>query len=186
VSKKILVAYDGSRGSEKTIDVAASLAGGNGSEVWLLCAYSYENVPPAFRSFAEAEGVNDPAEHLYYRYLVDHVMTPARERLKKAGVAKVEVALQQGDPAEHLYYRYLVDHVMTPARERLKKAGVAKVEVALQQGDAAEVIVDFAKEKVVDTIVIGSRGLSDLEGLVFGSVSHKVNHNAPCTCVTVR
>jgi len=148
VSKKILVAYDGSRGSEKTIDVAASLAGGNGSEVWLLCAYSYENVPPAFRSFAEAEGVNDPAEHLYYRYLVDHVMTPARERLKKAGVAKVEVALQQGD--------------------------------------AAEVIVDFAKEKVVDTIVIGSRGLSDLEGLVFGSVSHKVNHNAPCTCVTVR
>ncbi|MBM3511128.1 MAG: universal stress protein [Alphaproteobacteria bacterium] len=148
MSKKILVAYDGSRGSEKTIDVAASLAGGNGSEVWLLCAYSYENVPPAFRSFAEAEGVNDPAEHLYYRYLVDHVMTPARERLKKAGVAKVEVALQQGD--------------------------------------AAEVIVDFAKEKVVDTIVIGSRGLSDLEGLVFGSVSHKVNHNAPCTCVTVR
>ncbi len=148
MSKKILVAYDGSRGSEKTIDVAASLAGGNGSEVWLLCAYSYENVPPAFRNFAEAEGVNDPAEHLYYRYLVDHVMTPARERLKKAGVAKVEVALEQGN--------------------------------------AAEVIVDFAKEKVVDTIVIGSRGLSDLEGLVFGSVSHKVNHNAPCTCVTVR
>lgn len=148
MSKKILVAYDGSRGSEKTIDVAASLAGGNGSEVWLLCAYSYDHVPPAFRSFAEAEGVNDPAEHLYYRYLVDHVMTPARERLKKAGVTKVEVALHQGD--------------------------------------AAEVIVDFAKEKVVDTIVIGSRGLSDLEGLVFGSVSHKVNHNAPCTCVTVR
>jgi nucleotide-binding universal stress UspA family protein len=148
VSKKILVAYDGSRGSEKTIDVAASLAGGNGSEVWLICAYSYNNVPPAFRSFAAAEGVDDPAEHLYYRYLEDQVMAPARERLKKAGIAKVEVALQQGD--------------------------------------AAEVIVDFAKEKVVDTIVIGSRGLSDLEGLVFGSVSHKVNHNAPCTCVTVR
>jgi nucleotide-binding universal stress UspA family protein len=32
---------------------------------------------------------------------------------------------------------------------------------------------------------VGSRGLSDLKGAFFGSVSHKVCHQAHCTCITV-
>jgi nucleotide-binding universal stress UspA family protein len=34
-------------------------------------------------------------------------------------------------------------------------------------------------------IVLGSRGLSDIQGLMFGSTSHKVTHLASCSCVTV-
>ncbi len=41
-------------------------------------------------------------------------------------------------------------------------------------GDAAEVIVQFAKEKQCDQIVIGSRGLGAVEGLLLGSVANKV------------
>lgn len=47
-------------------------------------------------------------------------------------------------------------------------------------------IVDSARETHADMIVKGSRGLSDLAGLLVGSVSHKVTNMAPCTCVTVR
>ena len=35
-------------------------------------------------------------------------------------------------------------------------------------------------------VVMGSRGLGNLEGLVLGSVSHKVAASAPCNVVTVR
>jgi len=42
------------------------------------------------------------------------------------------------------------------------------------------------KEAHSDMIVMGSRGLSDLAGLLVGSVSHKVTNMAPCTCITVR
>ncbi|NIO03304.1 MAG: universal stress protein [Proteobacteria bacterium] len=57
--------------------------------------------------------------------------------------------------------------------------------VALQ-GDPAERIIEFAREKSVDMIVIGSRGLGPVKGLFLGSVSTKVCHLADCTCVTVK
>ena len=44
----------------------------------------------------------------------------------------------------------------------------------------------IAKDRMVDAIVIGSRGLSDIKGLFLGSVSHKVGHLAECTCITVK
>lgn len=41
-------------------------------------------------------------------------------------------------------------------------------------------------EKIgADVIVMGSRGLSDLKGLVTGSVSHKVAHAARCAVITL-
>lgn len=41
-------------------------------------------------------------------------------------------------------------------------------------GHAAKGIVDIAQEKGIDLIVMGSRGLSDIQGLLLGSVTHKV------------
>nr|WP_231613761.1 universal stress protein [Halomonas sp. BC04] len=42
-----------------------------------------------------------------------------------------------------------------------------------------------ANEIAADAIVMGSRGVSELKGLLVGSVSHKVMHSAPCTVITV-
>ncbi len=69
--------------------------------------------------------------------------------------------------------------------EKARAEGMSAVETVSEVGDPAAAIIDFAKKKNVDLIVIGSRGLSDLRGLLQGSVSHKVAHLAPCTCVTV-
>ena len=55
-----------------------------------------------------------------------------------------------------------------------------------EYGDPAERILDCAKREHVDMIVMGTRGLSDLKGLLMGSVSHKVSHLADCACVTVK
>ena len=43
-----------------------------------------------------------------------------------------------------------------------------------------------ALDAKVVLIVMGCRGLSSLEGLMFGSVSHTVNHLASCNCLIVR
>jgi nucleotide-binding universal stress UspA family protein len=53
-------------------------------------------------------------------------------------------------------------------------------------GYAARNIVDDAKERDVDVIVMGSRGRGDLAGLILGSTAHKVIHLADRPVLIVR
>jgi nucleotide-binding universal stress UspA family protein len=53
-------------------------------------------------------------------------------------------------------------------------------------GHAAREIVTEAKERGVDVIVMGSRGRSDLAGLVLGSTAHKVIHLTDRPVMVVR
>lgn len=41
-------------------------------------------------------------------------------------------------------------------------------------GDPAEVILDYVEKHGIERIIMGSRGLSSLKGMLLGSVSHKV------------
>ena len=59
------------------------------------------------------------------------------------------------------------------------------VETVFEAGDPGERIVAIAKDRSADLVVMGSRGFGNLKGLFLGSVSHKVYHMAPCSCVTV-
>ena len=54
------------------------------------------------------------------------------------------------------------------------------------QSQLQEMGLQFAKNNDIDMIVIGSRGLGKIKGLLLGSVSSKVCHLAECTCVTVK
>lgn len=72
------------------------------------------------------------------------------------------------------------------AKKRAKEAGLKKVEGFVKRGPPARTIVKFAKDKNADVIMLGSRGLGDIEGFFLGSVSHKVNALAECTCIIVK
>ncbi len=53
-------------------------------------------------------------------------------------------------------------------------------------GDPARKILQVAKSEQADLIAMGGRGLGGAESLLSGSVSYKVNHDAPCNCLIVR
>jgi nucleotide-binding universal stress UspA family protein len=53
-------------------------------------------------------------------------------------------------------------------------------------GHAAKHIVETAKARGIDLIVMGSRGLSDIAGLLLGSVTHKVIQLAQVPVLIVR
>lgn len=69
-----------------------------------------------------------------------------------------------------------------------RKLDAAKVEYAyhIGVGDEAEVICQYAKEKSVDQIFMGTRGLGEVSGLVLGSVATKVIHLSPVPVLLVK
>ncbi len=76
--------------------------------------------------------------------------------------------------------------VLEAARELAGQLGCEEASAQVVAGDPAHRIVNRALDVDADMIVMGRRGLSELAGLMVGSVSHKVSHLAPCACLTVR
>ena len=74
--------------------------------------------------------------------------------------------------------------ILEPAEQVLRSAGVA-FSSSTAEGDAAEQIVECAKTVGADEIIMGSRGLGRIAGLVMGSVTTKVIHltQVPVTLV---
>jgi nucleotide-binding universal stress UspA family protein len=62
----------------------------------------------------------------------------------------------------------------------------AEVHTELIEGSPAEAIINVAKTRGSDLIVMGSRGHGTLAGLVMGSTSQKVVSHAPCPVLIVR
>lgn len=70
------------------------------------------------------------------------------------------------------------------ARARLEKSEVAHT-FHIAVGPAAETIADYAREHGCDQIVMGSRGMGAIAGVLLGSVAAKVLHlvDIPVTVV---
>ncbi|WP_174612792.1 universal stress protein [Virgibacillus ihumii] len=58
--------------------------------------------------------------------------------------------------------------------------------VQILHGEPGPVIVEFANSHDFDCIVIGSRGLNNLQTMILGSVSHKVAKRADCPVLIVK
>jgi nucleotide-binding universal stress UspA family protein len=74
--------------------------------------------------------------------------------------------------------------VIDKAKAAVDLAGI-EVKELVRQGKPGERIIEAAEELNADAIVMGSRGMSDLRGMVVGSVSHRVSHTAGCSVITV-
>lgn len=60
------------------------------------------------------------------------------------------------------------------------------IQITIMQGDPAKVIIELAKAKSYDLIIMGTRGRSAFQELLIGSVSQKVMHHASCPVMVVR
>ena len=102
-----------------------------------------------------------------------------------------EYAEMEGIPIEEIsarfhYSRALGDRITREAADRAGQAGLQQVATEVAEGHPASQIVAIAAARTAEMVILGSRGLSDIGGLLLGSVSHKVMHLAPCTCVAVK
>lgn len=75
--------------------------------------------------------------------------------------------------------------ILHKAVEAVGDSGIG-VQTELIEGDSAEAIIEVAQTRNSNVIVMGSRGLGRLAGVVLGSTSQKVVSLAPCPVLIVR
>ncbi len=88
-------------------------------------------------------------------------------------IAGVNVKMFISNESLNEYYREEGTAALKLARERLDAARMAYTH-HIGVGEPAEVIVEYAKTKACDQIMMGSRGLGSVGGLVLGSIATKV------------
>lgn len=80
------------------------------------------------------------------------------------------------------YYQQAIDEIMKvsetlvqPYEELLSASGV-DFEIRILEGLPGSTIADVVAQEEIDLVIMGSRGVSDFEGLFLGSVAHQVLH----------
>ena len=76
--------------------------------------------------------------------------------------------------------------LVADAERRAKAKGVDDTVREVEEGPVARTIVARAKHHNADLIIVGSRGLSNIEATLRGGVSHRVELLAKCSVLTVK
>ncbi len=84
------------------------------------------------------------------------------------------------------YFQQAINEIMKSSEELVKpfetlleESGV-KYEIRILEGLPGTTIANVAKIENLDLIVMGSRGVTNFEGLFLGSVAHQVLHKSNC------
>lgn len=174
--KTILVPIDGSSHANKALDLAADLAEKYSAKLILLHVLlrhtSIDDVMTLCKDLKASESIMKNLERT-----VDSVYAAAASS-PYGGAVSIPI------PEDTL--RDIGTLIAEKARTVLTEKNLKEFYIHIVDANPAECIIKTADQENVDIIVMGSRGLGRLSGLLMGSVSYKVNHLAPCTCVTVK
>jgi len=81
---------------------------------------------------------------------------------------------------------HVANQILDNAEERARKKGAKTVRKSIGRGDPATMIARYAKRHKIDLILIGTRGLGKVKGMLMGSVSRKVADICDVNCLIVR
>ncbi len=172
----ILVPTDGSEPANKAVALASDIAEKYQAHMVLLHVLPQGALPEALRRMAQAEHISSRG---------------SGESAPLSPEGKFPASTILGTEAESVAEarqtrQFIAEEIIARAKRVADEKGVKDISAVIEDGDPSEQILRYAEKEAANLIVMGSRGLSDLKGLLMGSVSHKVSQMSPCSCVTVR
>lgn len=175
--KKVLIATDGSEHARKAIAFGADIAAKYGAEIVLVHVLLRDELSENLRHEAEVEQLAAQGGQPLAKAIasVPFAHYPANIMFTEDDAASPDRML-----------RAVGEHVLDTAEDLAREHGAGKITRRLEDGNPAKRIVEAIYDEKADLVVTGARGLSDIASLLTGSVSHKVSHLSPVTCVTVR
>ena len=77
------------------------------------------------------------------------------------------------------------EDVLRDACDRARAIGVTKMDTLAVEGDPVDALVELVKDRRIDLLVVGNRGLNSLAGRLLGSVPANISHRAQCDVLIV-
>jgi nucleotide-binding universal stress UspA family protein len=105
---------------------------------------------------------------------------------------KVSAKLRQYLEAENLLGepKYVMDDmtnsIIADAKDIAGDSGLQNVKTVVREGKPARTLLEYAKDNGIDLVVVGSRGIGELDASLLGSVSQKISLLSGCTVMIVR
>lgn len=165
----ILAATDGSSHAGKALDLAMELARKFDARLVVMHVIGQGDVP----------------EELVHMAEVEHIVDPPRSETTVPTAAIPRADTRRWEESGKIH-AYIANKLLSSSEEAAVEGKVRDVKTVAAEGDPASRILETAQSEGADMIVMGSRGLGSLKGLMVGSVSNKVSHLAECTCVCVK
>lgn len=170
--KRILVPTDGSEAADRAVDLASDLANRYGAELVLLYVMWRGPSLEQLRGTVDMDRLSESA-----RNELDPSLHPVAEHVSARFIPPV---------VSREAVREIGEQVLGRSSDAAKAKGVAEPKSIVLDTEPARGIVNTAKREGADLVVLGSRGLSGLEGVLAGSISYKVLHSAPVSALVVR
>lgn len=111
-----------------------------------------------------------------------HVVREMQLPKELGGVAELDKVEKQRGSA----LKQVGEEILNQAKLVARSKGVKSIEDSIGAGDPANAIVGYAADKPIDLIVLGSRGLGQVQGMLLGSVSRKVSNLAKVPCLLAK
>lgn len=135
--------------------------------------------PASNRAVGLAAHLADKHDATLYLFNVIRDMQLPPELRKMAKVENIGQARQD-------VLDFVAEKILGDAERRAKSKGAARVRKATGQGDPATAIARYAQRNKIDLIVMGTRGLGSVQGMLMGSVSRKVANACNVNLLLVR
>lgn len=174
--KTVLVATDGSGHAKKAVDLAADIAEKYGARLVILHVLLRHTSESDIETLCKENTMPAALENKFgeLRKTFLEMMATSYEAVHMPIIVPGDMLNDVGNL------------ILDNARKRATSKGVKDISASIADGSPADVIIAAAEKENADMIVIGSRGLGNIAGLLMGSVSHKVSHLSKCTCVAVK
>jgi nucleotide-binding universal stress UspA family protein len=175
--ERVLIATDGSDHSRKAVEFGSDIASKYGAEVVLVHVLLHGEVSDDLKMLVESEhlaggwgdeGIKRAVESLPPGLSPPHILLPGK-----------------GASTTYEHLNAIGERILDDAEHLAREHGAGRITRRLEDGRPVDEIIKAAKAENVDLVVCGARGLSDLQAIVMGSVSHKLTQLSPATCISV-
>lgn len=128
----------------------------------------------------------------------NHAFKVALDMAKKYGSQITVLTSVEGDSWHHKYYDSRADYELIKKQKKAAEQYISKLENAakkqnipfksqiIKSSSTVNTIVNFAKSRKYDLIVMGSHGRTGIDKLILGSVANGVVQKSSCPVLIVK